>query len=92
MHFIKCHSEFKNIDKIIRERTRLFANIYFSKVQKYKKTFSIYINFKIVTVQYLSSQNDFISLRERKRKVQASVPTKILNGFINCSCTVQSWV
>lgn len=44
MHFIKCHYEFKNIDKIIRERTRLFANIYFSKVQKYKKKNIQYIH------------------------------------------------
>lgn len=59
----------------------LFAIIYFSKVQKkkYKKTtFGIYIKFKIVTVQYLLSQNEFLSLQGWKKNIKTSVHVKIL--------------
>lgn len=48
------------------------------KCKKYKNTFSIYTNIKIVTVQYLLPQNESISLLKRK-----------LN---QCSCCYILWL
>lgn len=65
----------------------LFAYIYFSKVQKsIKNTFTIYINIKIVNIQYLLSQNE--SLKGKKKELK---PVFILKSYNTTVFSKTSW-
>lgn len=74
---IVCSERKHNIIKYKRGWVNL--QIFISqKCKKYKKnTFSIYTRVKIVTVQYLLSQDECLSLKRGKEKIKTSVCVKI---------------
>lgn len=50
-------------------RGRVYLQTFiFQKCKSIKKILGIYINFKIVTVQYFSTQSELISLKKEKSK------------------------